>query len=324
MRAADVSVIVPVRNDATRLQRCLASVLANTRAVAEIIVVDNGSSDASADVARRAGATVLAVPHVTVARARNVAAARASGSLLAFVDADHLIDEHWIEAALAIFTDHSVAAAGAPYSPPADANWIQRAYDRFRPSLTGRQQTDWLGSGNLVIRRDVFTAVGGFDATLEACEDVDLCSRLRRAGYPLIADPGLRSVHLGDPATVKALFLGELWRGRNNLRVSLRGPWTWRALPSVLIPVVNLASLAVLVVAPAISGWLAAGAVAVIGASIVLRTSRMALNRPSSGALALVQNAAVAAVYEAARALALVLRATHRTRRELAGEHAVA
>ena len=79
-------------------------------------------------------------------------------------------------------------------------------------------------SGNLAVKRTAFQAIGGFDAALEACEDVDFCQRLRRAGWRLVGDERLESVHLGDPPTLAALFRAERWRGRDNLRVSLRGP----------------------------------------------------------------------------------------------------
>ena len=109
----------------------------------------------------------------------------------------------------------------------------------------GVLQVDWLGSGSLAVWREVFEKVGGFDSRLETCEDVDFCQRLRRNGYGLWSDDRLRSVHLGDPRTLRALFFGELWRGRDNLKVSLRGPLTPRALPSVLIPLTILLLLTV-------------------------------------------------------------------------------
>ena len=325
MSRRSLTFIVPVRNDAVRLQRCLASIAASrSDGSVDVVVADNGSNDESADVAAANGATVIVVPGVTVAQARNLAAARATGDLLAFVDADHEIDPAWVAAAFELFADSSVAAGGAPCHPPVDANWVQRTYDRFRPSVIGTHETEWLGSGNLIVRREVFAAVNGFDGTLEACEDVDLCGRLRSEGYRLFADGRLRNVHLGDPRTLKALFLGELWRGRNNLRVTFRGPWTWRALPSVLIPIIDLACLVAIALAAWVGGGVALGAALIVSGFVALRAIRMALNKGPAGLVPFAQNLVVAAVYDTARALALVLRATHRTRRELAREQAVA
>jgi glycosyltransferase involved in cell wall biosynthesis len=91
-----MSVIVPVRDDAGRLARCLASVTdIQGPDRAEIIVVDNGSVDDSPGVAARAGATVLSLPNLKVSALRNAAARQAQGDLLAFIDADHQLGPGW-------------------------------------------------------------------------------------------------------------------------------------------------------------------------------------------------------------------------------------
>jgi hypothetical protein len=316
-----ISFVIPVRNDAVRLGRCLEAIRANrTPARIDVIVADNGSDDDSADVAASAGAAVVSVPGASVAHLRNVAAASTAGALVAFVDADHLIDSGWVSSALAVFSDRNIAAAGAPYSASAEANWVQRAYDRFRPMTIGQRDAEWLGSGNLIVRREVFESIQGFDATLEACEDVDLCNRLRAVGHRLVTDERLGSVHLGDPATLRALFFGELWRGRDNMRVTLRGPLTWRALPSLIVPVVGLLCLGAALGALWFGAWLGAIAAVTFVALAALRAARMTWARRPSGPIDFVRCLAVAAVYDLARALALVVRGTHRTRRETAGE----
>jgi hypothetical protein len=322
---AFLSFVIPVRNDAIRLRRCIDSIRANAGAPAyELIVVDNGSEDGSADVALHAGATVLSLPRARVSEARNAGAQRATAPLLAFVDADHLLDPTWASSAMNVFADTRIAGAGAPYTSPTDANWVQRAYAGFRPKVTGQVPTGWLGSGNLVVRREAFLAVAGFDTTLESCEDVDLCNRLVAAGFRLVADERLRSTHLGDPRTLRALFFGELWRGRDNIRVTLRGPITLAALPSLLIPVIDLVCFAVVLGTPWLGGLAGLAAALIFGGLTLLRAVQMFRRQASFRAVAFLQNVAVAAVYDAARALALVVRATHRTRREVAGERAVA
>jgi GT2 family glycosyltransferase len=340
--SADVrlTVVIPVRDDARRLEGCLQSLSAQPRGTdVPVIVADNGSKDDTPDVARRHGATVLPLPRLSVAQMRNRAVAHATTPLVALVDADHVLAPGWLDAGLAALADLTVAAAGAPYDAPNPGTWVQRAYDRFRSRPTRREEVDWLGSGNMVIRREVFTGLGGFDERLETCEDVDLCNRIRAAGLRLVAEPGMRSLHLGDPATLKALFLSELWRGRDNIRVSLRGPLTLRALPSLLTPIAVLAALVLVVVglaslaltmggAPAAgpgmaaTGWrMLGGGVSLIAAAIMLRAFRMSRRNTRSFADAL-GNVAVAAVYEVARALALVARASHGTRRRGEGRTA--
>src|SRR5215217_5553243 len=90
-----VSFVVPVRDDALRLRRCLASIARNQYPDLEVVVADNGSRDGSAGVAREAGARVLALPGLKVAELRNRAAGAAQGEVLAFIDADHEIDPAW-------------------------------------------------------------------------------------------------------------------------------------------------------------------------------------------------------------------------------------
>ena len=164
---------------------------------------------------------------------RNFGAATASGDVLAFVDADHEIADTWVAAVRRVLAEPDVAATGAMCSPPHEGTWVQRAYGLLRGLPKGTHDVEWLGSGNLAVRRSAFESVGGFDTSLTTCEDVDLCRRIRTAGHRIVSSSELRNVHYGDPATLWDLFKGELWRGQDNLRVTLRGPLTWRGLPSV-------------------------------------------------------------------------------------------
>ncbi|MBI1875759.1 MAG: glycosyltransferase [Acidobacteria bacterium] len=323
-----VSFIVPVRNDRDRLARCLQSIAASAYPAdcVEVVVVDSGSTDDSVDVARRAGATVMTLQGSNVAELRNAGSRRARGEILAFVDADHEIGAGWLRSAVEDLWRHGVGAVGALCHAPLDGTWVQRTYDRFRARTPGCYEVEWLGSGNLAIRRDVFERAGGFDVSLETCEDVELCQRIRALGFRILNDDRLRNVHLGDPATLGHLFRGELWRGRDNLRVSLRGPWSWRALPSIAIPIIDLAmvplALVGLVLAPLRgtaggSLTLVTVALAVMLALVSLRVAAMS-RRARLSVRGLGQAFAVAAVYDAARALALVARAPHRTHRTTA------
>ena len=314
-----VSFVIPVRNDPARLRRCFTTIRANTpdNADVEIVVADNGSTDDTPEVARSFGARVLSLPGLSVAALRNRAAAEARGEVLAFVDADHEIDPHWVASAVEALASPDVAAVGALCFAPADGTWVQRMYDSFRVRPAGVLQVDWLGSGSLAVWREVFEKVGGFDSRLETCEDVDFCQRLRRHGYGLWSDDRLRSVHLGDPRSLRALFFGELWRGRDNIKVSLRGPLTLRALPSVLIPLTILLLLTVGVGSLfALPGSWKVLALALAGPLLLtsLRAARMLSRIRRFGPLTMARAFVVALVYDISRALALVVRTPHRVR----------
>jgi GT2 family glycosyltransferase len=315
-----VSFIVPVRDDAVRLRRCLDSIARNRGLIPiEILVADNGSTDRSVEVARQAGARVLRLPGMRVAAVRNAAAAAAYGDILAFVDADHEIDAAWVASAVDALRQPGVGAVGAAYDAPADGTWVQRAYDALRRHAHQPGDVDWLASGNLAVWRSTFESLRGFDTTLETCEDVDLCQRLRIQGHRLIEDPRLRSIHHGDPASLKALFLGELWRGRDNIRASFRRNIRLREIPSVAIPITDLillvgAAIGIATFSPAGLAASAAATVPVLGFSL-LRASIMSHRRRTANLLGFVQSMAVATVYDVSRALALVARPGHQVRR---------
>jgi hypothetical protein len=322
MTAVDpqLSFIVPVRNDAARLRRCLETM--SSSVPCEVIVVDNGSSDGSGDVARGAGARVVHLAGSSVATLRNVGARCASGHLLAFVDADHELAPGWTEAAIGLFRDApDVVAAGAPYQAPPDGTWVQRMYDRLRRRRPGSTTAEWLPSGNLVVRRTAFDLVGGFDTSLETCEDVDICQRLRARGGRLIESDALRSVHVGDPRTLGALFRGELWRGRDNLRVTLRGPLSLRSLASLLLPVAvlgGLASVGVGLLTWRLGGWrLALAGVVTLAAVLGARAGSLLgrVSAPDRTGRAALEALLVGAAYDVARAVALVARPSHDVRR---------
>lgn len=317
-----VSFVIPVRNDAARLAHCIRSIAANASpsATIDIVVVDNGSTDDSADAARRLGARVLTLNGTSVAELRNAGAAHATGNVLAFVDADHEIVGTWLAAARDAFDAADVAAAGALCLAPSDGTWVQRAYGALRGTPRGVHDVEWLGSGNMVMRRDAFEAVGGFDTSLTTCEDVDLCNRVRARGGRIVSTAGMRNVHFGDPATLWAVFKGELWRGRDNLRVSLRNRLTWRGLPSVVIPIADLVLLNVAIVglvaavAGAPTGLLVAGAaLALIATAATLRVAR-SVARGGVGPGMVLRMWAVSVAFDVGRAFALVFRAPHRGR----------
>jgi len=314
-----VSFIIPVRNDAARLQRCLGSIERNRAAgLAEIVVVDNGSTDDSVAVARAAGAHLIVVPEGPVAQLRNDGSSAARGDLLAFVDADHELGAGWLAAALEAMRAPDVGAAGALYLAPADGTWVQRMYGALRGRTVGRSEARWLGSGNLIVRRGAFEALGGFDVTLESCEDVDFCERLRAAGWRLVADERLVSIHHGDPASLMKLFRAERWRGRDNLRITLRHGLRPRDVPSVVTPILIALSFAVAVLAGIAMAFVRPPALVALIAAVVailglcgLRGLRVAASGRVRTVGAFVQAITVGATYELARAAAIISRASH-------------
>lgn len=321
--APRISFVIPVRNGSRHLRRLLGSIMRTGTAADvpfEIVVGDHGSTDDTAAVARVAGARVVNVDGGRASTVRNVAAAQARGDLLAFIDADHELDSGWCATAVAQFDDRAVAAVGAQYHAPAEGTWVQRTYDRFRRHGDAPHDTEWLPSGNLVVRRDVFEQLGGFDETLETCEDVDFSQRLWAIGARMRAVPALRSTHFGDPSTLRALFFGELWRGRDNLRVTMKGRLTARSLVSLLIPVATLGAVTAIVVGAVMTPFgganvALAGAMTLGGLIVVRALPLMQVRDTPRAPAAAAQALAVSTVYNMARAFSLVVPAGHQLRR---------
>ena len=178
---------------------------------------------------------------------------------------------------------------------------------------------EWLASGNMAMWRDTFMQVGGFDETLETCEDVDLSRRLRAGGMRVLHDPRLRSTHLGDPASLAEVFRGEPWRGRDNIRASIRGFVRPRDLVSTAVPVVQLVLMvAVLAGAATVSApglWTATVGICGFLCATSARAFRMLDRSQHITARLCGQALMVAAVYDLARALSLIRPADHEQRR---------
>jgi len=182
-----VSVVIPAYNCAAFVSEAVESALGQTLAPADVIVVDDGSTDGTAAVLQRFGGRIRVVsqPNRGLPAARNAGAAVATGTWIAFLDAD----DTWLPEKLA----HQQAVAG-------DAALVYT--DRFNvgdrgtlPAVQGHRLELYEGdiflpllllgnhltASSVVVRADVFRAVGGFAEHLRAAEDWDLWVRIAEA-----------------------------------------------------------------------------------------------------------------------------------------------
>ena len=174
-----LSIIIPVKNEAENLNACLHSIraAASTAVSYEVLVIDNGSEDDTVTIAKEHNATVHIEPDVTVAGLRNIGAQKACGDILAFIDADCTVTKNWFNALSPYLADDSVKTFGSPPGIPEQPTWVQECWYQIRKKGTKENPVvpvEWLESMNLFVRRDVFNAVNGFDTKLVTCEDYDL------------------------------------------------------------------------------------------------------------------------------------------------------
>ncbi len=232
--AGDVSVVVPVRDDAEGVARLLDSLAAAGDALAEVIVVDDGSADAASLAtvvgSRRGLATRLVRREHSggPAAARNDGAAAARSPLLAFLDADCAVAPGWLDPLLGHFDDDRVAVvAPRVVAAPAasrraagrssDSGWGPAAVwgvDRFRSPLDlgGRaarvapgRRVSYVPSAAMLVRAESFDQVGGFDASMRVGEDVDLVWRLVESGRTVRYEPAASVAHEVRPDVVSFL-----------------------------------------------------------------------------------------------------------------------
>lgn len=194
--------VIPVRDGAVFLPRCLESLRASTHPV-ECIVVDDGSSDNSAAIAEAAGAVVL---HARGGRgpaaARNLGAAHASGDLLVFVDADVCVRPDTIDQIRLRFEMDARldALIGSYDDEPAGDGFVSQYKNLLHHFVHqhGRAEaaTFWAACG--AIRREVFAEAGGFDEsyTRPCIEDIELGYRLRQRGRRIVLDSSIQVKHL--------------------------------------------------------------------------------------------------------------------------------
>jgi GT2 family glycosyltransferase len=199
--APEVSVIIPVRNGAESLPALLGSLQAQTlaRERFEVIVVDNDSSDDTAEVAASHGATVVQEPIANRSRARNRGAAAATASLYAFTDADCVVRPRWLEELLGCAGSAPLVAGEVELKVSDHPNAIERFETLWRFGQAAWVRRGWAATANLLVRAEAFDAIRGFDPTWRHIgEDADFCLRARDAGYGLGYCPDALVEHYGE------------------------------------------------------------------------------------------------------------------------------
>ena len=185
-----ISVVIPAYNAAWCLPRCLKSIFAQTLKPAEVIVVDDGSTDNTAALAAELGARVISQTNSGIADARNKGIQNASGEWIALMDADDLWAPEKLERQAArlrpetvlvytgirIFDDHGIRSEKLAVDPAAARKML-----RYRNPIT---------PSTVLMKRAAVIQIGGFRSGLHACEDWGMWFRLRALGqFDAVPDP---------------------------------------------------------------------------------------------------------------------------------------
>ncbi|MGG5175168.1 glycosyltransferase [Pseudarthrobacter sp. J1763] len=266
-----VSVIVPGYNEANVINNCVESVVASSYRPMEVILVDDGSTDNTAELmaalaAKHPVVTFVAQPNAGKGAALNNGAQRAKGQVLMFVDADGIFTAHTIEDMLAGFTDSGVGAVCGD-DRPVNLNKVQTqlltVISHIGTGLVRRGLTVLhvmpIVSGNIgAFRRDVLDVTGPLD-TKTLGEDLDLTWRIYKAGYRVRYNPRAL-VYAESPSTIKGLWKQRVrwargllqclrihWRMIGNPAYGVFGAFmAFNALTMVVVPLLQLLVVALI------------------------------------------------------------------------------
>ena len=201
-----VSVIIPVRNRPLEIEACLRSLgeVVYPLEKLEIIVVDDASTDHTPSAVSAFPVHLISLKENKQASyCRNLAARKARGDILAFIDSDCLAEPLWLQELIPAFKDPSLGAVGGMV----DSYFVESSLDRYEQVKSSlivgfrakrsleRERFFYVPSCNLLARRDLFLKLGGFKEELFVGEDVDFCWRLQDAGHHVEFRPAGRVYH---------------------------------------------------------------------------------------------------------------------------------
>ncbi len=196
-----ISVIIPAHNAAAAIGECLAALQRQTSPAAEIIVIDDGSTDNTAQLAAEFGVTLIRQPQQGPASARNAGIRAARGDILCFTDADCQPAPDWLrEITAPLLADPGIAAAKGAYccrqTEPV-ARFVQIEYEDKYDVLRRHTSIAFMDFYSAACRRSVLLEMGGFDERFTAAntEDRDLSYRLAARGYKMVFRPSALVCH---------------------------------------------------------------------------------------------------------------------------------
>ena len=196
-RRTEISVVIPALDEEEEIGECLESLRQQSFPYFELIVVDNGSKDATASIARTYGAHVIEERERGIARARQTGFEAAHGKIIASTDADTIVPTDWVARIYHAFVDNaSLCGVFGPFhlkrgsSPDPRINslipYLERISTRYQQT-TGTINLPHFWGFNFAVQREAFVRVGGFRSTKDAhyyrrSEDIQLGLKLYRGG----------------------------------------------------------------------------------------------------------------------------------------------
>jgi GT2 family glycosyltransferase len=189
-----ISVIVCTYNGARTIRDCFEGLLRLEYPNFEVIVVNDGSTDGTAALARAYGFRVISHANRGLSSARNTGLAAATGQIVAYIDDDAWPDPHWLTYLADTFMSTPHVGVGGPNIPPGSepvADCVANAPGGPVHVLLTDREAEHIPGCNMAFRKAALEAIGGFDPQFRtAGDDVDVCWQLRERGWTLGFNPG--------------------------------------------------------------------------------------------------------------------------------------
>lgn len=303
MTQSTTTIIIPAHNEGRYLPHLFDSIRRYGPDSPEIILVDNGSEDDSADLGHQFGATVVRTSQaLKPAVARNLGVVHSStDGVLVFLDADVILTSDWREEwcrQLAVLERQPLQVTGGVCDISMSPGWIERAW--FSSFRSGHRT--YVNGANLITTRELFNKIGGFDESLETGEDVAFCEKARAGGCDIVVNNRFRVTHEGYPKSSLAFVRRERWHGRGDFSRLTRIVKSKVAVATIAFIAFHVAALWGVVAALFLGGTLRlfeASCVAVV-LFCLLRAIRM---RPWGGARGLLAKCLLVYLYFIGRSL---------------------
>jgi len=219
-----ISVVIPARNTEDIIENCLKSLreVDYPKDRMEVIIADGLSTDRTGEIAGSYGAKVIANPGLRVVSGRNRGFEAAQGELIAFSDADCVMDKDWIKNSIKYFKDPTIAGVGGPNITPPDETSFGKAVGFIfnqaifsAGSIHGRllkkiKEVKSIPGCNVIYRKNVLDKVMPMDKSLVEAEDYVMNQKIRQLGYRLVYTPDTIVWHYRRPSPKK--FLKQMYR----------------------------------------------------------------------------------------------------------------
>ncbi len=213
-----ISFIIPAFNEENFIGEVIKSIRNGDMSFSyEIIVVNHNSTDTTASIAKSLSTKVITKVGGTIASLRNSGVAESFGEVLIFLDSDVTLTKEWFQnigTTIKKLHNNPYIVTGSHCTPPDNGNWIERYWFQ---NFSEENNVRHLGTGHMIVTRELFDRVGGFNESLSTGEDYDFCMRVCKYGGMIVNNPSLRVIHHDYPKNIFDFTQREAWHGKGDV-----------------------------------------------------------------------------------------------------------